>query len=301
MKLSKEAKVGILTVISVGLFYYGFNYLKGIDFFNPTHSFYATYQNVAGLGVSNPVTVNGFTVGRVSDISIDQVRKRVIVRFDINNHIILGDSAMATLTSDILGSKEIRLSVGDINKPIESGDTIKGVLDKGLESLIAEGENIAVSLEETIGKVNTILDSLTASSGDLKEIFKNVNVITWKLKRINFESKIDDMSSLLMGTLSKVDSIVLTLPPILEKVDGFTDTLNNIEINRTLAHLDTTLITLNSVLLKIDNGEGDLGKLINEDSLYTNLNSTLSHLDQVLIHSEIRKRKSRNLISRFKL
>jgi phospholipid/cholesterol/gamma-HCH transport system substrate-binding protein len=71
VKISKETKVGLLTVVSLALLIYGFNYLKGQDFLNPTNSYYAIYNNVAGLGVSNPVTVSGFKVGQVGAIEID--------------------------------------------------------------------------------------------------------------------------------------------------------------------------------------------------------------------------------------
>ncbi|MEM7549188.1 MAG: MlaD family protein [Bacteroidota bacterium] len=283
MKLSKEAKVGILTVVSIGLFYYGFNYLKGIDFFNPTKTYYATYQNVGGLGVSNPVTVNGFSVGRVSNISIDQSRGHVIVQFDVKSSIILGDSASAILTSDLLGSKELKLDVGNLERPMESGDTISGVLDKGLESLLAEGESIAVNLEETIKKVNSILDTLSQTTSDIKSTFANVEAITSDLKGIEYEKNFNKLMESIDVTLNTVETIASSVPPIMSKIDGFADTLNNIKINEALLRADTAIGTINRLLSKIEQGEGNIGRLMKDDSLYNNLNATLRDLDAVLI------------------
>jgi phospholipid/cholesterol/gamma-HCH transport system substrate-binding protein len=284
VKFSKEAKVGVLSIISIALLYYGFNFLKGIDLLNPTQSYYVIYSNVAGLGVSNPVTVSGFKVGQVADVVIDQKENRVIVKLDIDREIILGDSAHATLTSDLLGSKEIRLNVGVLSRPMQSGDTITGVLDKGIEALIKEGENIAVSLEETISKVNSILDSLSGGSEDIKETLDNINAITGELRRIRFKKAVDELQLKLEGTIESVDSLInYDARKGIQKYSALADSLNQLNIQQTLSNADTVLRSLNSILSKIDRGEGDLGKLINEDSLYTNLNKTIMDLDQILI------------------
>jgi len=284
VKFSKETKVGLLAIVSLALLYYGFNFLKGIDLFNPTQSYYVVYSNVAGLGVSNPVTVSGFKVGMVGDVNIDQSNDRVVVRLDIDNRIIIGDSAFATLTSDLLGSKEIRLNVGQITEPLQPNDTIKGVLDKGIEALIKEGESIAVSLEETISKVNSILDSLSGGSGDIRETLSNLNAITAELKKVQFKQAVDNLQAKLDMTIESVDSLInYDIRDGIKKYSALADSIKSIEINQTLANADTVLQQMNRILAKIDQGEGDLGKLINEDSLYTNLNKTIRDLDQVLI------------------
>jgi phospholipid/cholesterol/gamma-HCH transport system substrate-binding protein len=285
VKISKETKVGVLAIFSIGLLYYGFNYLKGRDLFNPTQSYHVIYSNVAGLGVSNPVTVSGFKVGQVGAVSIDQENSRVIVRLDIDKNIVVGDSAYATLTSDLLGSKEIRLNVGIISRPLEVGDTITGVFDKGIEALIEGGENIAVSLEETIGKVNSILDSLEGGSDDIKETLDNINAITRELRRIRFKAAIDQLQGKLNQTIESVDSLInYDIREGIQRYTALADSIDQIQINETLANADEVLINLNSILTKIDAGEGDLGKLVNEDSLYSALNKTILDLDKLLIH-----------------
>ena len=114
--MSKEIKVGLIGIIGLVLFYLGSNFLKGIDFFSPINRYYALYENVDGLIVANPVIVNGYSVGRVSEIRILQEREnKILVSMDIDKDLIIGRSSKATLSSnDFLGSKAIVLSIGDI-------------------------------------------------------------------------------------------------------------------------------------------------------------------------------------------
>ncbi|HOO10252.1 MAG TPA: MlaD family protein, partial [Cyclobacteriaceae bacterium] len=123
--MNKEVKVGLFVTIALALLYFGFNYLKGIDFLSSTNKFYAIYDNVDQLAVSNPVLVNGYAVGRVSNIRIVQGKEnKVLVELEIDSDIIVGDSATAILNSDFLGSKSILLNIGNKLKPLNPGDTI---------------------------------------------------------------------------------------------------------------------------------------------------------------------------------
>ena len=92
MKISKEVKVALLAIVSFVLLYLGFNYLKGVEFFSPYNTYYAEYENIAGLQVSNPVSIQGFTVGRVREITLMQDRdNQILVAIDINSEIVLGE------------------------------------------------------------------------------------------------------------------------------------------------------------------------------------------------------------------
>ena len=88
MQISKELKVGILAIVSMVILYMGFNFLKGIDFFSRSSVFYAVYDNIDGLTVSNPVIINGFTVGRVNGIRIlHEKSNRILVELNVDSDI----------------------------------------------------------------------------------------------------------------------------------------------------------------------------------------------------------------------
>jgi phospholipid/cholesterol/gamma-HCH transport system substrate-binding protein len=139
VKFSKEVKVGAFMVISIATLYLGFNYLKGIDFLSGSGVYYVVYDDVLGLQVSNSVSVNGFSVGRVSNISLMQERgNKVLVELDVQQDIELNDSSVAFLDVGLLGGVSIILEVGESETKIQPGDTLQARLDKALVDLLKE-------------------------------------------------------------------------------------------------------------------------------------------------------------------
>ena len=232
--MSKEVKVGIIGVVGLVFFYLGSNFLKGIDFFSPVNKYYAVYENVDGLIVANPVIVNGYTVGRVSNIRILQNQEnRILVTMDIDEDLIIGNNSKATLSSnDFLGSKAIILSIGDINEPLSDGDTISAEIDGGLSELLEKATPITDNLGITISRLNDILSSLRGS-GDM---------IT-TLNKVNFENTFNQIDILLTSMNGVFDD--------LESGEGGTlslllsdDSLYN-NLNQTAYDLDKLLQHIN--------------------------------------------------------
>ncbi len=124
MKLSKEFKVGLFMVVAITLLYFGFNFLRGIDFFSSTNKYYVIYQNVDKLTESNQVFLNGYAVGRVSKIQIQQNKNRVVVEMDIESDIVLTDSTFAILNGELLGGRFIQLDVGRGSRLLKPKDTV---------------------------------------------------------------------------------------------------------------------------------------------------------------------------------
>jgi phospholipid/cholesterol/gamma-HCH transport system substrate-binding protein len=275
-------------VIGITILYLGFNYLKGIDFFSSSTKYYAVYNNINGLNVSNPVFINGFAVGRVSRIELLQpAQDKVLVELDLKGNVILGDSSFATLNSDFLGNKSILINTGDLNKPLESGDTLIAVLDKGITELLTESaQPVANSLESTIKKINAILDNLSGNSGKINSIMENIESTTRTLQYTirqtgtNFENlslKFQEVGDTLNYTASLTNQS-------LRNMSVFTDSLKRIEINKTLKEIDQAVAGLNEAINSFSTSQGTLGKLMNDDSLYVNLNQAAVNLNDLLIH-----------------
>jgi len=288
--MSKEFKVGLIALVTGVLLYYGFNFLKGIDFFSPTHKYYAVYDNVDGLNKSNPVIINGLTVGRVSRIRLLQNQGNLIlVELDIDETITLGDSTVASLmNTDFLGSKGIVLTVGPLNNPIQPGDTLTSYVDKGLNEILASAEPVASNLNTTITRVNEILIGLKGSGEKINATIEEVRKTTVSVNEIISENQAElavimTRTAILIQTLnSKLDKI----DPILVKTGGVLDSLSNLEINQTLASIRGAVDNLNVTINEIKNEDGTLGKLISDDSLYNNINQTMTDLDKLILHMD---------------
>ncbi|MEQ8535052.1 MAG: MlaD family protein [Imperialibacter sp.] len=180
MRFSKEFKVGLFTIVSGALLYYGFNFLKGTDFFSNTSKYYALYETIDGLKVANSVIVNGYSVGRISRIRILQDRdNQVLVEMTIDEDIILTDSTRAKLYNvDFLGSKAIELSIDDVGMPIEDGDTLISEIDKGITDFLKESAApVADNLGITIRRINEILLGLQGSGEKINSTIGELQVM----------------------------------------------------------------------------------------------------------------------------
>ncbi|HMQ00926.1 MAG TPA: MlaD family protein [Cyclobacteriaceae bacterium] len=288
MKFSREIKVGLFMTIAIVMLYFSFNYLKGIDFLSKTSKYYTFYNNVAGLAVSSPVFVNGYAVGRVSDIQILQQRQNMIlVEIDITSKVILGDSTKAILKSDLFGSKSIELIIGSIERVKAPGDTLLAELDKGIAEIFAESaQPVANNLESTIKKINAILDNLTGNSNKLNKIMDDIAeapiLVNQTLEKTN--QAIDEVKLSLTTTTDKLKGTLNATDPILQNLKVTTDSLKQLELRKTLLQVQNTLDNLNETLNGINQSEGTFGKLMNDDALYNNLLETVQSLDELVNH-----------------
>lgn len=270
-------------VVSLVLLYLGFNYLKGIDFFASTKKYYAVYNNVDKLMPSNLVYINGYSVGRVSNIQFLQQKNRVVVEMEINSDITLGDSTVALLNGDILGTKFIQLNVGSIANPLKPKDTVRSDVARGIADFLTEP---VADLQTTLRKLNKILDNLGSNSEQLDEIFNDFKSTPKLLNRTlaNTNSKIDTLVGNLSSVTRNVNSALAELKPTLTNFKTFSDSLKSVEINATLTKAQQALTKMNETLARLSKGDNTMSKLMMEDTLYVNLNKLLLSLDTLATH-----------------
>lgn len=283
MKISKEVKVGLFMVVSLVLLYVGFNYLKGIDFFSATKKYYAVYANVDKLMPSNQVYINGYAVGRVSKIQYQQQINKVLVEMEISSDIVLGDSTVALLNGDILGTKFIQLDVGSIANPLKPKDTLRSEVARGIADFLSEP---VADLQTTLRKLNRILDNLGSNSEQLDEIFNDFKATPKLLNRTlsNANDNIDSLTYNLNKVTRNVNSALSELKPTLSNFRTFSDSLKSVEVNTTLTKAQQALTKLNETLTRMNKGDNTMSKLMTEDTLYVNLNKLLLSLDTLAKH-----------------
>lgn len=287
MSISKEVKVGLFMVVSLVLLYVGFNYLKGIDFFSSTKKYYAVYTNVDKLMPSNLVYINGYSVGRVSSIQFQQQKNRVVVEMEIDSDIVLGDSTVAFLNGDILGTKFIQLDVGSITNPLKPKDTVLSQTAKGITDFLAESAApVANDVQTTLRKLNTILDNLGRNSQKLDSIFDGFKSTPVLLNRTlgNASNKMDSLTYNIGTVTANVNRTLDKLQPSLTNLKTFSDSLKSVELNATMKKTQQALAKMNETLARMGKKDNTVGRLMTEDSLYVNLNNLLLSLNELSKH-----------------
>ena len=285
MTISKEAKVGLLALVAGVTLYLGFNFLKGYEIFSRTNKFYIIYEEIDGLTVSNPVVLNGLSVGRVDDIKLQPSNDNsLLVTIVVDKDVLVGDSTIAFLeNTGLLGGKSIELNMGQSSVIYDGGQTILGIKKQDFTEILAEkAMPILTNLDSTVVSLNKIfgdqlgtsiqktLHNLERASGELNEIMvsnkKNINTITYSLA---------GLSQSLVETEKQ-------LKPILNKLDNLADTLNNLELKQTVQNARQALKNVEDITAKINEKEGSLGLLVNDKELYENLNKTAENLNNLV-------------------
>lgn len=285
--MSKEVRIAIIAIISGVILYYGFNFLKGSDFLSRSNYYYAIYPNIGTLAKSNPVKINGVPVGKVNGITLlpDQGNK-VLVSFDVQEGVVLGDSSVAELSSDLLGGNSIVIKVGKVTNPKAPGDTIISRIDKGLEEIIESAQPVANNLNLTINRLNDLLAEFQGLGTELQSTVKTLDTTlsTFNKLMVNNQDEISGILSSTNSVMSNVNERVIQLEDIMTKTGAVLDSVDASSIANTLKELEVLTTQVAELTKKINNGEGTIGKFMTDDSLYNNLNQLLMDLDTLVVH-----------------
>jgi phospholipid/cholesterol/gamma-HCH transport system substrate-binding protein len=287
MKFSKEIKVGLFMVAALVLLYYGFNFLKGIDFFSSQKRYYAVYENVDKLTASNQIFLNGLAVGRVSDIKIIQgTTNTVLVELKIDSEVKLNNQTTAILSSDFLGTKSILLDLGKGERILNQNDTLKASLDKGMTELLEQAAPVASNLQATLIKVNNILSNLEKNTAQLDKMFAELAATPRLLNGtlLTTQGKVVELADHAKSVTQNVNGILTDLKPTMQNFKVLSDSLKDLRLNGTLERTEVAITRLNETLGRLNKGDNTVSKLMTEDSLYVNLNRLVVNLDSLATH-----------------
>ncbi len=279
MKYSREIKVGILAVSAIFILYFGFNFLKGVNIFAPIHTYVGTYQNINGLTAQAPVYIRGYKVGQVDAIHYDFTKEKAFtVVLSIDKNIILPQGTELALIADgLLGGTALQLNVptGDATPHYISGDTLPTIVVPGLFDVLEDG--LLASLQSTIAHVDSLIVGVQDQlEGDhLKASLEQIDVITADLAVSSTELK-----KLMQGN---VPTLVTDATEAMGDLKTFTANLSEVDVEATIAQLDTTLARVNAFAAKLNSTEGTVGMLMNDKKLYLDLTSTVNSADSLLI------------------
>jgi phospholipid/cholesterol/gamma-HCH transport system substrate-binding protein len=289
MKINKETKIGIIAIIIISCFIWGYHFLKGKNILTTNDSFYAIYSNIDGLEEASPVIISGYKVGVVESIKLHGIQKdKIIVKFSLEEDLDLPLNTEAIIyPASLIAGKAIKINFTNAKEYHQNGDTLIGILEKDIISSLSDElmpvknkiENLVVSIDSIL----TIFDN--ERKDNLKNSLDNLEHITNNLNKL-----LDSDNSKLAKILSNAESISTNLKNnneqisnILTNFSNISDSLEQANIKSTILKANKTLAEFSEISSKINNGEGKIGMLINNDSLYMNLNNLAANMDSLII------------------
>jgi phospholipid/cholesterol/gamma-HCH transport system substrate-binding protein len=289
MKIANETKVGILAAFSIALLIIGYNFLKGNAIFSSETVLYAKYSHVDGLGVSKPVMINGFQIGRVDKLQLQQDGS-IVATLKIKGKYEIPKNSIANL----LGSKAIVMALGTGTDFAQDGDTLNANVAKGLletvEPVQKKAELIIAKMDSILTSVNTILNP-----NFQKNVDKSFNSIASTLASLEATSKkVDNLvgseGSRISSILSNVEAISNNLKQNNQKINGILNNISTItdqvaaaNFKQTIDNANKAVADLQGIVTKVNNGQGTLGLLVNDTKMYDNLNNASKNLDNLII------------------
>ena len=300
MKTSRIILIGIIIVIAISSLVVGLNYLKGNNFFNEENNYFVKYEKIEGLKTSNPVLINGYKVGQVKNIQLLLGEtKPILVELSINTDIVLNDSTIAMIYSlDLMGSKGVNLIIGNGITDLSTKDTLVSAIEEDLKDQVSaqmlplklKAEDLMVSIEDAMKVVKNLFNKTNTANieGTLKnlnETFKTLNHTSKELDNIltNSRDTLEQIFANVESITANLDNNQEQINFILKNLSLITDSLAKSELISTINNANRTLATTDSIMQKINRGEGTIGQLINNDTLYLNLEHASRSLDNLLI------------------
>jgi phospholipid/cholesterol/gamma-HCH transport system substrate-binding protein len=331
--MSNEIKIGLLAIITLALFIWGYKFVEGRNIFNKTMVLYAEYEDVNGLRAGTSVMRSGVKVGVVTNVNLNPENLRsVIVEMAIETNLPIPKNTTAIIaTTDFLGEKRVIL---DFDKPCSGADCAKSgdfllpamrgvvgsflgpadelkayidVASDGLKGVLDSLGNVAEDENSAVGKavkdINIVLENLKASTAGLNGIIqKNSSQINSILKDVaSLANIIESKNNELLRIINNLDTFSTSIAQIdlgttLQNVDGTIQGLNN-----TLNGADKAIQDLRQILVNINKGDGTLGKLLQEDDLYFKLDKAIKNVDFLLQDIRLHPERYRRVLSKKKM
>jgi phospholipid/cholesterol/gamma-HCH transport system substrate-binding protein len=288
MKISNEFKIGVLAAVSITVLVLGYNFLKGQNIFTTTNTFYATYENVDGLFRSNPVQINGHSIGSVTKVDMDYDTRIITVAVTVPQQITVPkNSILKIINTDVAGSKGIELIIGDDSTGFAlHQDTLTSDQDV---SLLAGAAKIltplAKQVEHLISNIDTAVSGVSLNT-TLVDLSKTLKAFQSTASRLN--GMIDESREQIKATVLNLNSISRDLKSaspdlkvILARIDSTTMELQKLKLDGINEKVSETLKSITTTMNTVNSGDGSLAKLLNDDQLYSQLKEASVSIDSL--------------------
>lgn len=274
MKYAREMKVGALAIVCLGVLFFGFHYLKGVNIFSATHSYHGYYAEMRGLEEQSPVLIRGYKVGQVDHITYDFSRDSAfLVDISVDKHIRLPKGTrMSIIPNGLLGSMAIELQLPTAQADFyEGGEFLPTLIVPGLMDNLKD--SLLGSLGETIENVNGLILNISSQldSNRVANVLENADAITSDLTVVSHDMK-RVVGKQIPALVEHADSLI----------GGLNGVANSIAEADIVGKVDSTVANVNGLISDVRSTDGTIGKLIYDKSLYQNVNAAVGSADSLL-------------------
>lgn len=277
---TKEVKIALVALVGAVLLFFGMNFLKGLNIFASTSDYFIEFKDISGLSSSSPIYADGYQIGTVKDVIYDYSGEhptRVVVAIDKDMRIPVGSTA--EIVSDVMGNIKINILLA--NNPRERvmpGGTIAGDVDGGALGKVAA---MVPTIEKMLPKLDSILTSVNTLLADpaLAQSLHNVQTITDNLTTSSAE-----LNTLMKQINRNVPTMMAKANSVLNNTDKLTGNLAALDLQSTKQQVDQTIANVQQLTAKLNSKDNTLGLLMNDASLYNNLNTTMRSADTLLVN-----------------
>jgi len=288
MKITHETKIGIIVTIAIVAAIWGINFLKGRNILKPISNYITIYEDVGGLEINANIFMNGYKVGQVSDISFNDDRSgnlTVILEIDKDHKIPL-NSVAEIHSVDLLGTKAISIIQTESDQYHDNGDTLATAFQPALQKKIEEqiiplkdkAEKLIVTVDSVLQNLNDIFDEKTSTA--LQKSVYNIEESTDQLdEMLSPDGKLTKMVGHIESITMNIKNNNDDISKAISNLSAISDSIASSDLKSAITRTNETLEQTYEILRKINEGEGTIGLLVNNDSLYNNLEALSKDLD----------------------
>ncbi len=295
MKLSKELKTGLIAILAIISFVVLYQFMKGKSLFTTDNIFYVKYDNVEGLSVSNPVSINGLKVGQVDEIkpiTTKAGKLHFVVKLTIDDNFEFSKNSTAEIFEPgLMSGKQMKINLfygGDIAK---DGDTLKGNYELSmLNSLSSQVGPVKDQLQSVLKRVDSLTNNANKMFDDRNReeiaiLLKSLNhtIASYDRTSQGINTLLSNSDPRLQKVLDNANQTMISANSAVDKYGNLAQSIDTKKLNATIANLDATVSSLNTVISSIQKGEGTLGKVMKDEQLYNNLEQTSKNLNELIL------------------
>ncbi len=288
---SKELTIGLSVLAAIAILIIGIEYLKGINLFKPANFYIANYENVNGLEISAPVTIDGYKVGQVREINFNySTPGKIEVVIAVNKNLQIPEDSKAIITSSIMSGSSINLILGKSQKMLPVGGEVATQTPADLMAALQDGimpqiNNILPHIDSLICNLNNLVadPAIASSINRLDGITENVllasNGLNSTLNR--------DIPVVMRNT----KNITYSVDTVISNLGNLSYQLKRLPLEPTMQNVESVTNNLVTLSNQLNSKDGTLGKLMNDPELYNRLNRVSADIDSLII--DIKKNPKR--------